>query len=113
MAGDESRVTMFLDRTLQNVNHSRELHDVRLIIQAPIKGIHQPIIRIVHGLVHPDGIGNMNAHLHTQLTTPLEQRIHSGIIRMHAVGIHRARSEAFPLIVQLADSTRPRLVTAF
>jgi hypothetical protein len=96
VAGDESRVPMFLDGALQDVNHSGKPDNARLVVQPPMIGIHQAVIGVVHWLVHPDRIVDVNAYRHVQLSAPLKQRIHAIVVGMHAKGLHVLEVSPFP-----------------
>ena len=78
---------MLFDGALQNVNHSRMPHNVWLIVESPVEGIHQSVIRVIHGFVHPDGISHMDTHRQAQLTAAFKQGVHARIIRVHAKSI--------------------------
>ena len=104
---------MLLDRALQDVNHSGMAYDVRLIVQSPMEGIHQSIVRVVHRFVHPDGIGNVKTHRQAQLAATFKQGVHARIVRMHAKSIHGVRNEALSLVMEFTNPAGACLMAPF
>ena len=98
---------------LQNFDHAGELDDVGLIVEAPLPGVHQAVVVLVHGLVHPDGIGYVEADGHVQVRRLFRQtasmRGSSGCIP-GAVDFPERRPCAF--VVDFADAFRARFVAA-
>ena len=60
---------MFRDRVFKTIDQAREVDNVRLIIQAPVIGIHQPVIGFIHRLIHPDRVRYVKADRHFQFST--------------------------------------------
>src|SRR6185437_14562352 len=108
VASDKSGLGVLCDRTFEDVNHTRKLDDVRLIVQPPMEGIHQAVIVTVHWLIHPDGVRNMYAHGHSQLPASFEQRIHARVIWTPAVSPDGLRNESLPCTGESVASARSR-----
>ena len=80
---DESRLAVASQRALEDVDHAGEFDNVRLIVEAPLVRVHQPVVVRVHGLVHPDGVGYVQADGHVEFTNLFPDDIHASVVRMH------------------------------
>ena len=93
----------FSSTRLKNLHHPRQLHNVRLIVEPPLERIHQPVVVLIHRLIHPDRIRHMQTHRHLQLSGLVPHRIHPRIIRMHPRRLQLSRLQPFALVVNLPD----------
>ena len=78
--------------------------DVGLVVQPPLIGIHQPVVELIHRLIHPHRIGNMNADRHAELAAFLQQRVDAGIIEMQPPGGGGRVKETFALVAHFSDA---------
>ena len=68
----------------ENVDHARELDDVGLIVETPFEGVHQAVVVLVHRLIHPDRVGDVEADGHVELGSFFPDGVHARVVGMHA-----------------------------
>src|SRR5579872_4169695 len=98
---------------LQNVDHSWKLDNVRLIVEAPLVGIHQAVVVLVHGLVHPDRVGHVEADGHVKLRSLFPNGVDARVVRMQSRCGGFAGAQALALVMNLADAFSTEVLAAF
>lgn len=79
-------------------------------VDGPVGAVHQPVVRGVERLVHPDRLGDVDADGHVQFTTPLEQGLHTRVVHVDAFARSRTGVDvAEALVHQLTytDGAQP------
>src|SRR5581483_11420208 len=68
---------------------------------------------LVHWLVHPDGIGDVQADWHSEFGGLLPDGVDAGIVRMHAGGAGFTGAQSLTFIMNFTDAARAFLAAAF
>jgi hypothetical protein len=100
MAGDEDRARVAGDRALQHRDHAGVVDDARLVVEPPLDGVHQAVVRLVHRLVHPDRVGHVDADRHSELAAALEERRQPRVVEVEPA--RPAEPHPEPLVALLA-----------
>src|SRR5262249_15371157 len=104
VTGDERRPRMLPNGALERVDHALMVDDAGLIVEAPIRGVDEAVVRRVHRLIHPHRLRDVDANRHPEISAPLEQRVHPRVVDMHAERLRIAVYEPLALVAELADA---------
>ena len=104
MAGDEGGARVAAHGALQDVDHPGVVDDARLVVQPPVDGVHHPVVRLVHLLVHPDGVGHVDVDGQAEVGAAIEEGSHSRVVEVQALRLAEPHAQA--LVSLLAHALR-------